>query len=505
MQKYLMGIDRGTTNEKAGLYHLDGTEAAVSGQACEEVKSPRTGYAEQNMERIWQDTARAIRGLWDQGFRPEEVIGVGLSGQGGGMFLVDESGVPVREGIVSLDSRVACEAEKWKQEGLHREFLELWKDGNSTLPQALLYWMKEKEPDQYRKCKWMLQCKDWIRYRLTGSIRYEITDASNGFLIDKAYAYQLGVLDEYGISEARELFPELIKPWDLAGTVTEVAARDTGLLPGTPVCGGGHDVAMAAFGSGCVYKDQLSCVLGTWGLNLLLIEHPHPMMEHYGKIILSAVPDMYLFMNGGSTGSSLEWFMDRFCEEEKSEAEERGVSVYEVVEERILEGENASRSSVICHPYTEPLLMMPGYENAQAGFYGMTARTTKGQLLRAVLEGIAIETALFLEVSRNAADRLDAIYLTGGGASNRLLAQMIADAARVKVRIMDIRESGCRGAALTAGIAVGVFRDHAEAGSLPIRIREEFVPDESGGAKYIEEKMKKSKRIAKAMEEIWNH
>ena len=158
------------------------------------------------------------------------------------MFLVDESGVPVREGIVSLDSRVACEAEKWKQEGLHREFLELWKDGNSTLPQALLYWMKEKEPDQYRKCKWMLQCKDWIRYRLTGSIRYEITDASNGFLIDKAYAYQLGVLDEYGISEARELFPELIKPWDLAGTVTEVAARDTGLLPGTPVCGGGHEV-----------------------------------------------------------------------------------------------------------------------------------------------------------------------------------------------------------------------------------------------------------------------
>ena len=108
MQKYLMGIDRGTTNVKAGLYHLDGTEAAVSGQACEEVKSPRTGYAEQNMERIWQDTARAIRGLWDQGFRPEEVIGVGLSGQGGGMFLVDESGVPVREGIVSLDSRVAC-------------------------------------------------------------------------------------------------------------------------------------------------------------------------------------------------------------------------------------------------------------------------------------------------------------------------------------------------------------------------------------------------------------
>ena len=79
-------------------------------------------------------------------------------------------------------------------------------------------------------------------------------------------------------------------------------------------------MAMAAFGSGCVYKDQLSCELGTWGLNLLLIEHPHPMMEHYGKIILSAVPDMYLFMNGGSTGSSLEWFMDRFCEEEKSEA-----------------------------------------------------------------------------------------------------------------------------------------------------------------------------------------
>ena len=85
MQKYLMGIDRGTTNVKAGLYHLDGTEAAVSGQACEEVKSPRTGYAEQNMKRIWQDTARAIRGLWDQGFRCASQGRNRIPGQPGGL------------------------------------------------------------------------------------------------------------------------------------------------------------------------------------------------------------------------------------------------------------------------------------------------------------------------------------------------------------------------------------------------------------------------------------
>ena len=110
----------------------------------------------------------------------------------------------------------------------------------------------------------------------------------------------------------------------------------------------------------------------------------------------------------------------------------------------------------------------------------------------------------FLEVSGNVANRLDIIYLSGGGASNRLLAQMIADTARVRVRIMDIRESGCRGAALTAGIAVGIFKDHAEAGSLPIQVRQEFVPDESRGTQYMEQKMKKSKQIARAMEEIWN-
>lgn len=502
MQKYLMGIDRGTTNVKAGLYDPDGTEVFVYSQPCEEVRSPCEGYAEQNMDRMWLDTVKAVRGVWDQGYRPEDLMAVGLSGQGGGLFLIDEHNRPVREGIVSLDSRVAYAAKVWRQEHSHEKFLELFNNGNPTLPQALLYWLKEEEPKQYKKSKWVLQCKDWIRFMLTGNVNYEITDASNGFLIDQACAYRMDTFADYGIPEAGEKFPPLLRPWEPAGTVTKEAAHMTGLVPGTLVAAGGHDVAMAALGSGCIRPGEMVCVLGTWGLNLMNIRQPHLMMEHYGKVILSAVPDLYLFMNGGSTGMSLDWFTEQFCTEEKAIAKKQGISVFEVIEEKIKNGADESRSQVICHPYTEPLLMMPGYENARAGFYGMTGQTTKGQLLRAILEGIAIEIALFLQVSAKAAGNLDGIYLTGGGARNRLLAQMIADAAKLKVRIADIAESGCRGAALTAGIAAGVYADHGDMENLPVHIKEEFKPD-ADGMNYMEEKLRQSGRIARVMEEIW--
>ncbi len=504
MEKFLLGIDRGTTNVKAALYNIRGEEILVSSQSCEKVKSLQNGFAEQNMEQIWKDTKKAIRRIWGHGICPEQIEAIGLSGQGGGLFLIDEKGVPTREGIVSLDSRVVYAAKEWQKNGLHQKFIKLWNYDNPTIPQALLYWLKEFEPEEYKRSRYILQCKDWIRYKLTNQVNYEVTDASNGFLINAELEYEIDFFDEYGIGDAKNKFPKLLMPWNLAGTVTEEAAEETGLLAGTKVAAGGHDVAMMVLGNGCYKENQIVSVLGTWGLNLLLVKNPHYMMTHYAKLILSASPDMYLLMNGASTGSSLEWFTETLCKEEMEEAKRSGVNVYKIIENKIMSEKNEAKSDVICHPFTEPLFMMPGYNNAQAGFYGMKCQTSREEILRAILEGVALEISMFLEVSKQAADKSVTLRLSGGGATNSLLGQMIADASNMRVQIMDVGEAGCRGAALSAGIAAGIYKNHTEVGSLPVQVKKEYFPDANNTA-YMENKMKKFKLIAKAMEMIWNN
>lgn len=502
MKKYLMGIDRGTTNVKVAVYDLNGTEVKVSNRSCEKVKSPKPGFAEQDMDIMWNDTVEAIRGIWDDDIRPEQIEAIGLSGQGGGMFLIDKSGNPVRKGIVSLDSRVFESAKKWKDQERHQAFLELWDNGNPTVPEALLYWIKQEEPENYQKIHWILQCKDWIRYKLTGKVNYETTDASNGRLIDSDLKYQLNFLDGYGLSDMKKKFPELLNPWDIAGNITEEAASFTGLLPGTPVAAGGHDVAMVAFGCGCYKKGQLTTVLGTFGLNLLLIEKPHMMMQNYSKIVLSGSKDCYLMMNGGSVGASTDWYIDTFCGEEKAKAKEQGVSVFDALEEEVLTAPDEAKSKIICHPYVEAPYTLPGYEDAKFGYYGATMNTTKAQLIRAYYEGVALEMSMSLDVSKKAVHKLDSMRLIGGGAASKLWGQMFADANDIPVEIMDIKEAGCRGAALNAGIAIGIYKGHADVEKLAHPVKKRYLPDAKGVA-YMRQKEKITKEIARLIQGTW--
>lgn len=502
MNKFLMGIDRGTTNVKVAVYDLEGREIKISSRTCEKVQSLRPGFAEQDMEQMWRDTAAAIHGIWDKFIRPENIVGIGLSGQGGGLFLVDKEGQPVRKGIVSLDTRVNEAAKIWEAEGGHEKFLELWGYGNPTVPEALLYWLKIYEQKNYKKISWVLQCKDWIRFRLTGKAFYDTTDASNGFLIDSDLKYKMDDLDEFDLGEMRTKFPELLNPWELAGTVTAKAAEETGLLEGTPIAAGGHDVAMVALGAGCYRKGQLATVLGTFGLNLLVIEKPHMMMQHYSKIVLSGSKDCYLMMNGGNTGAATEWFINTFCKEEIREAEKAGKNIFLVLEEEVLSAPDEAKSNVVCHPFTEPPFSIAGYKNAKFGFYNIVSATTKPQLIRAFYEGIAIEMAMSLEVSRKAVNNLESMRLIGGGAASRMWGQMFADACGIKVEIMDLKEAGCRGAALSAAIAVGIYKNHTSVENLPNSIKKVYEPlDDS--VKYMQKKMADFKEIGRTLYNIW--
>ena len=185
MSKFLLGIDNGSTVSKAALFDLKGQEIAVASCAAD-TEYPHPGWTERDMEMLWQSTATAVREvLAKSGIRPQEIASIGNTGHGNGVYLLDKQGLPLRNGIQSMDSRAADVVNEWNQRDLHAQVFpytlqSFW----PAQPTALLVWLKENEPQNYERIGAILMVKDYIMYRLTGEISSDYTDMSGANLMD---------------------------------------------------------------------------------------------------------------------------------------------------------------------------------------------------------------------------------------------------------------------------------------------------------------------------------
>ncbi|MHC4187516.1 MAG: FGGY-family carbohydrate kinase, partial [Planctomycetota bacterium] len=244
MAEYLLGIDNGGTVSKAAIFTLDGKEIAVASRKTETL-TPKPGFAERDMETAWQATAEAIsEAVEKSGISPDDISGIACAGHGNGIYLIDEDGKPVRGAIMSHDGRAREYIDQWLVDGVDKAIRpktmqSIW----PAQPNALLAWLRDNEPESIKKTKWVLMCKDYIRYRLTGEVYAELTDMSGTSLMNVGTGeYDLDVLKAFGISEFQELLPPLKLTADICGQITKEAAELTGLKEGTPVAGGMFDI-----------------------------------------------------------------------------------------------------------------------------------------------------------------------------------------------------------------------------------------------------------------------
>ena len=332
MGQYLLGIDNGSTVSKAALFNLKGKEIAVA--SCKaETEYPHPGWTERDMEMLWQSTACAIREvLAKSGVRPEEIAGIGNTGHGNGVYLLDKQGQPLRNGIQSMDSRAADVITEWNQRDLYAKVFpftiqSFW----PAQPNALLVWLKKNEPQNYARLGAILMVKDYIKYRLTGEITGDYTDMSATSLMDvrnKNYSRELMAL--YDLSEAYDALPALKQSSEVVGQVTPGAAQETGLAAGTPVVGGMFDVDACAIGAGAINSNQACLVMGSWSINEVITRDPIVDPSLF-MTTLFAIPGLFLTIEGSATSATnLEWFVNQCCGDERAEAKRRGISVYEV-------------------------------------------------------------------------------------------------------------------------------------------------------------------------------
>jgi len=465
---YLMGIDVGTTGAKALLIDEAG-EVVASATVEYPMYTPQPQWAEQDPQDWWQATVESIRQvLAESGANPDQVAGLGLTGQMHGLVLLDALGEVLRPCIMWNDQRTATQCAVITQKVGAEDVLRL--TGNPVLPgftAPKIVWVREHEPEVYGQVAKVLLPKDYVRYRLTGSFFSEVSGASGTSLFDVGQRQWSEEMLE-ALEIPRQWLPEVTESPVVSAHVNARAASETGLLVGTPVVGGGGDQAAQAVGAGIVAEGVVSATIGTSGVVFAASDTYRVEPEGRLHAFCHAVPGMWHLM-GVMLSGSFRWYRDTLGDVERAQAEESGRDPYDLLTEAAAE----------VPPGCEGLLFLPYLTgertpypdpNARGVFFGLTLRHSKAHLTRAVLEGVTYGLLDSLELMRRLGLSIEQVRASGGGARSLLWRQILADVFNTEIVTVNVTEGAAYGAALLAGVGAGVYRSVAEACEAAIRV-----------------------------------
>ena len=474
--KFFIGLDNGGTTTKAAVFDEKGTQIGVCSMETA-MLTPKADFVERDMEEMWEANCAVIKGAVEKtGISPDDVAGLGICGHGKGLYLWGKDGKPARNGIISTDNRAYRYVDQWKKDGTEDKVFERsCQHILNCQPVALLAWIRDNEPETYKNIEYVFECKDYVRFRLTGEARAEITDYSGANLMNlKTRSFDRELLDLYGIGEIMDALPPLVRADEVAGYVTKEAAEKTGLKEGTPVVGGFFDINACAVASGVVTPDLICMIAGTWSINEYI--RREPVLD--GKVLMNSLfclPEYYLIEESSPTSAgNNEWFVKQLLPELRAQAKAEGKSIYNMVNEWV---EEIGTENFV--PVFLPFLMASNvHPNAKSCFIGLNVSHTRKHMARSVYEGIAFCHRYHLEkllATRTEAPK--AIRLSGGAAKSPVWTQMFADIMKLPVEIVEADEAGALGCAIAAASAAGVYRDLNEAIANMTKVKEAVQPD----------------------------
>lgn len=499
MEKYLLGLDNGNTVCKAVLFDTSGKELQIANRKVA-THYPEAGFSERNMHELWKATADAIKEVIEKAsINAKDILAVGCTGHGNGVYLLDKNKQPLK-GIQSLDLRAAAICSEWMAQGISdaaKKYTQ--QDVWPAQTNALLAWFKKHEPEIYSSIGSVLLCKDYINYCLAGVIASDYTDMSLTNLMDiftKSYSDDL--LRLYQLTDISTALPPLFKSHEIIGSISKQAATQTDLAEGTPVAAGMIDVTASTIGSGIVNTNQLCIIAGTWSVNTLVLDKPIADSQ-IAMTSLFAAPEKWLAVEASATSvTNLEWFVSQFCYEEKQQATQRGISVYEVCDELIAKIPNDMHLPFY-HPYLHGFNINA---QARAGFYNISGWHTKADLLKSVYEGIVFSHNDHIIKLKTINAPFNQNRLTGGAIRSKYLSQLFADVLGMEIEIPSGFETGALGAAIAAGAGTGVFTNYSDAVAKTVAVKRVHKPEERK-MEYYKNRFAHFKSLQDAMAAPW--
>lgn len=498
---YLLGIDNGGTVSKAAIFDENGNQIAVAGMITE-IITPKSGYMERDLEKLWEVNAAVIKEVITKSkINPEEIAGVSFSGQGKGLYMLDENGVPVYNGILSSDMRAWKYVKKWYENGTKdKVYKKTFQEILSGQPVSILNWFKDNKPEILKKVKYILSVKDYIRFKITGEIYSEITDFSGSNLLNlNTKTYDKELLSLFGLEEIMPLLPPLRQSIDICGYVTEKAEKETLLRAGTPVVAGMFDIDASGIASGIYDEKELAMIAGTWSINEYIGKKP----ISNGTVRLNSIfciPGYYLYEESSPTSAgNLEWFISNFLSFEKEKLKSEGKKIYDLINEWVA-SVNPEESNLVYLPF---LNGSNENELAKGTFTGMTEFHQKKHLARAVYEGVVFSHVTHMKNLLKNRELPERIRLSGGAANSDVWAQIFSDVLQVPVDILRDKEFGALGAAMVAGISTGIFKDFKKAVDKMVKINKTVYP-RTEYKKIYEEKFEIYKAVNNALNNVWD-
>jgi xylulokinase len=471
----LLGIDLSTTGAKALLIDEAGTVIASASTPLT-LSTPHPLWAEQQPRDWWQAVVASIRtALATAAVSGDEVRAVGLTGQMHGLALLDAQGEPLRPAILWNDQRTAAECDEIRARvGRSRLIAVTGNDALTGFTAPKVLWVRRHEPDVYARAAYILLPKDYIRYRLTDDFAMDKADGSGTLLFDLA-ARDWSPEMTAALDIPRSWLPPTHEGPEITGIISAEAAALTGLAEGAPVMAGGGDQAAQAVGVGAIEPGMAAVTLGTSGV--VFAATSTPLFEPEGRLhaFCHAVPGRWHLMGVMlSAAGSLQWLRDTLAP---------GVGFDALMEEAAQA--SAGSEGLLFLPYLSGERTPHPDPLARGAWVGLTLRHTRAHMVRAVLEGVAFGLRDgFTLLARVGLGEMARARVSGGGARSPLWRTILASVLAIPLESVAASEGAAYGAALLAGVGVGVWPDVAAACAATIQPGEITTPNGDWQTEY---------------------
>jgi len=465
--KYLLGIDVGTTGTKSLLFREDGQ---LMGHAYRPypMHTPQVDWSEQNAEDWWNAVVDTVREIVTDPEVGKNVAGISLSLQGGTMVAVDENFEQVRPAMVWNDHRCGALNQNYLEEVGPAETMYQktgWRLGRGLNAQQIR-WMKENEPENFARTHMFLSVPDYVSYKMTGIPAVDLSDAGINQLANiREAAYDPQLLAFAGITE--EKLPKILRSGEVIGHLTPEAAEAMGLSTDCVLCAGAHDQYAVALGAGACNAGDILIGSGTCWVCTAIGDEPD--FESGFAQSIAAVPGKWGTLRSLSSGGvCLEWWRRNLTVGSNGEQ-----IPYDVINEEVAK-RKAAEDGLFFYPFSGLCESKKGFQ--KASFIGLDLSHDRFDMARAIMEGVAFQIVWMMEAFKTKPSK-EGLKLAGGASKSTLWCQMVADIANLPVRIPEVADLACVGAAVLGGVGSGVFRN-AEEGYKRLAVRERVLqPD----------------------------
>lgn len=481
----VLGIDIGTQSLRAAIFDLKG-KCIGFGVEPIETTHPQPAWAEQDVESWWTAAKKAVPvALAKARISSDAIVAIGLDATACTVLACREDGTPLRPALLWMDQRSFREAEEISRTA--DPILRYVSGAVSPewmLPKAL--WLKRNEPATFGRADRVVECTNWMMYRLTG----EWTLSLNHVTVKWNYArpdggWSRAMLDRVELSDLPEKWPSDIVPLGKGnGKLSKQAAADLGLKVGTPVAQGGIDAYLGMIGLGATGAGDLAMIMGSSTCHLAQTDR-----EIFGSGLLGCYPDatvegLYTVEGGQTaTGSIVDWYRRHFAGNESAEAARTGRHVYEILDEKAAAVPPGSEG-LVCLDYWQGNRCPRKDPRARGTIWGLTLSHGPGHLMRSIYEATALGTRHLLEDAASFGLTIERIFAGGGGVQSQLWMQIHADALGKEIHLGTDPQACALGSAIVAATHGGCFATLGDAAQAMVRIERTVEPNPANKQAY---------------------